>query len=86
VDRGFSDAIEGYQEEMMIDMLTAERELECMYILFCCTRFRGRRMFCCVLVAGSQIRTQPRSALSMPRMSTQAWLTWRDNSGRDGRK
>jgi hypothetical protein len=29
VDRGFSDAIDGHQLEMIIDALFAERELEC---------------------------------------------------------
>ena len=81
VDRGFSDAIDGYQVEMIIDAPSAERELE--GICFVDMRAAGVVGCSCGWVSD---RTQPRSALSMPRMCTQAWLTWRDNNGRAGTK
>jgi hypothetical protein len=81
VDRGFSGAIDEYQIEMIIDALFAERKLEA--ICFVDMRAPGVVGFSCGLVSD---KAQPRFALSMPRMSTQAWLTWRDNNGRDDSK
>jgi hypothetical protein len=82
VDMRYSDAIDGHQVEIIIDALFAERELEGIY--FVDMRAAGVVGCCpCGLVSD---RTQPRSALSMPRMPTQAWLTWRDNNGRDDSK
>lgn len=77
----YSDAIDGYQVETIIDARFAERELE--GICFVDMRAPGVVGCSCGLVSD---RAQPRSALSMPRMSTQAWLTWRDNKGMDSTK
>jgi hypothetical protein len=82
VDRGFLEAIDGHQVEMIIEALFAERELEGI----CFVDMRAAGVVGCCPCGWVSDRTQPRSALSMPRMSTQAWLTWRDNNGKDGMK